>query len=67
MDRRAETDSCEGRRDQLGAGRTKGECGDLINLEVILLAFERPNDIDRWLFIVEWAFSKIAVLSRHLG
>ena len=37
------------------------------NLEVILVALSALTIVTAWLFIVEWAFFKIAVLSSHLG
>ena len=37
------------------------------NLEVILVALSVLTILIPWLFIVEWALFKIAVLSRHLG
>ena len=37
------------------------------NLEVIVLALSALTILTAWLFIVEWALFKIAVLSRHLG
>ena len=45
MDRRAQTDSCEGRRDQLGAGVP--EANAKIQSGGYFGSFERPNDIDR--------------------
>jgi len=45
MDRRAETDSGEGRRDQLGAGVRKANAE--IQSGSYFGRFERPNDIDR--------------------
>ena len=65
MDRRAETDSGEGRRDQLGAGVRKANAE--IQSGSYFGRFERPNDIDRMVVHLEWALFKIAVLSRHLG
>ena len=44
MDRRAETDSGEGRRDQLGAGVRKPNAE--IQSGSYFGRFERPNDID---------------------
>ena len=45
MDRRAETDSGEGQRDQLGAGVRKANAE--IQSGSYFGRFERPNDIDR--------------------
>jgi hypothetical protein len=45
MDRRAETDSGEGRRDQLGAGVRKANAE--IQSGSYFGRFERPNDVDR--------------------
>ena len=45
MDRRAETDSGEGRRDQLGAGVQKANAE--IQSGSYFGRFERPNDIGR--------------------
>ena len=45
MDRRAETDSGEGRRDQLGAGVQKANAE--IQYGSYFARFEHPNDIDR--------------------
>jgi hypothetical protein len=64
MDRRAETDSGEGRRDQLGAGVQKANAE--IQSGSYFGRFERPNDIDRMVVHRRVGF-KIAVLSRHLG
>ena len=66
MDRRAETDSGEGRRDQLGAGVQKANAE--IQSGSYFARFERPNDIDRMVVHRRVGFvSKIAVLSRHLA
>jgi hypothetical protein len=45
MDRRAETDSCEERRDQLGAGVR--EANAEIQSRSYCVRFECPDDIDR--------------------
>ena len=37
------------------------------NLEVIVIALSALTILTGWLFIVEWALFKMAVLSRHLG
>ena len=64
MDRRAETDSCEERRDQLGAGVR--EANAEIQSRSYCVRFECPDDIDRLVLHRGVDFFKVR-LSRHLA
>ena len=66
MDGRAETDSGDGRRDQLDP--SVREANAEVQSGSYFARFERPNDIDRMDVHRRVGFvSKIAVLYRHLG
>jgi hypothetical protein len=64
MDRGAETDSCEERRDQLGAGVR--EANAEIQSRSYCVRFECPDDIDRLVLHRGVDFFKVR-LSRHLA
>jgi hypothetical protein len=64
MDRRAETDFGEGRRDQLGAGVREAHAE--IQSGSYCVRFEYPNDIDRMVVHRGVDFFKVR-LSRRLG
>jgi hypothetical protein len=66
MEQRAEKDSGEGRRGQLGAGVWKANAK--IQSGSYCVRFERPNDINRMVVHRRVGFfSKIAVLSCRFG
>jgi hypothetical protein len=65
MDRRAETDSGEGRRDQLGAGVRKANAE--IQSGSYFGRIERPGDIDRVVIYRVESFFKIAFIAPGPG
>ena len=65
MDRRAETDSSEGRRDQLDP--SVREANAEVQFGSYFGCVDRPDAFYRVVFHSVVAFFKIAVLSRHFG